>query len=88
MQSNHAQASFPLRASLLTAVFAVLALAAVPAARAQFNSPATTPVRDPAALKPPADARVAIIEFEDMECPDCANANVVLKDAAAKYNIP
>jgi len=88
MQSNHAQASFPLRASLLTAVFTVLALAAVPAARAQFNAPATTPVRDHAALKPPAGARVAIIEFEDMECPDCANANVVLKDAAAKYNIP
>jgi len=45
-------------------------------------------VHDPAALKPPAGARVAIIEFEDMECPDCANANAVLKEAAAKYNIP
>jgi len=56
--------------------------------RAQFNAPATTPVHDPAALKPPVGARVAIIEFEDMECPDCANANVILKDAAAKYNIP
>jgi protein-disulfide isomerase len=31
---------------------------------------------------------VAIVEFEDMECPDCANANPLLRDAAAKYNIP
>jgi len=88
MQSNHAQAVFPRRASLLTTVAAALALSIAPAARAQFNAPATTPVRDPAALKPPAGARVAIIEFEDMECPDCANANPLLREAAAKYNIP
>jgi protein-disulfide isomerase len=88
MHSTFAQASFTRRASLLTAILASFALSAVPPARAQFNAPATTPVHDPAALKPPAGARVAIIEFEDMECPDCANANAVLKDAAAKYNIP
>jgi hypothetical protein len=72
MHSTFAQASFPRRASLLTAIAAFLAFFAVPAARAQFNAPATTPVHDPAALKPPAGA----------------NANFVLKDAAAKYNIP
>jgi len=88
MQSNHAQAVFPRRASLLTTIAAALALSIAPAARAQFNAPATTPVRDPAALKPPAGARVAIIEFEDMECPDCANANPHHREAAAKYNIP
>jgi protein-disulfide isomerase len=88
MHSNLAQASLPRRATLLTAFVATLAIAAVPAARAQFGAAPTTPVRDPAALKPPAGARVAIVEFEDMECPDCANANVTLKDAAAKYNIP
>ena len=54
---------------------------------AQAQSP-TTQVHDPAALIPPAGARVAIIEFEDMECPDCANANPLLREAAAKYNIP
>jgi protein-disulfide isomerase len=80
--------SFPRRATLLTALVAALAIAAAPAARAQFSAPPTTTVHDPAALKPPAGARVAIIEFEDMECPDCGNANPVLKDAAAKYNIP
>jgi hypothetical protein len=36
-------------------------------------------VNDPSALKPPPGARVAIIEFEDLECPDCANANPLLK---------
>jgi protein-disulfide isomerase len=64
------------------------ALAIAPAAHAQFGPPPTTQVHDPAALKPPAGARVAIIEFEDMECPDCARANPMLKDAADKYKIP
>lgn len=74
------------------AVLAGLALAALvflPAVRAQFGAPSPgTQVHDPAALKPPAGARVAIVEFEDMECPDCARANPLLKEAAAKYNIP
>ena len=59
------------------------------AARAQFGAPeAGTQVHDPSALKPPAGARVAIVEFEDMECPDCSRANPVLKKAAADYHIP
>jgi protein-disulfide isomerase len=69
-----------------------LVLAAIllaPAARAQFAPPAPgTQVHDPAALRPPAGARVAIIEFEDLECPDCANANPLVKELAAQYKIP
>ncbi|MGA8043975.1 MAG: thioredoxin domain-containing protein [Terracidiphilus sp.] len=57
-------------------------------AHAQLGGPPTTQVHDPAALRPPAGARVAIVEFEDMECPDCAAANPLLKEAAAKYDIP
>ena len=57
-------------------------------AHAQFGAPATTRVLDPAALRPPAGVRVAIVEFEDMECPDCSRANPLLREAAAKYNIP
>lgn len=68
-------------------VAASLLMTAIPGGRAQFGPP-TTPVKDPSALKPPAGARVAIIEFADMECPDCANANPLLKEAVAKYNIP
>ena len=79
---------FPGRRVLSPAVLAALLISSGLGARAQFGPPATTPVKDPSALKPPAGARVAIIEFEDMECPDCANANPLLKEAAAKYNIP
>ena len=68
---------------------AALGLILVPAAHAQFAPPTPgTRVADPSALKPPPGARVAIVEFEDMECPDCARANPLLKEAAAKYNIP
>lgn len=67
---------------------AALALVAV-VNFAQFSNPApTTPVHDPAALRPPVGAKVAIVEFEDMECPDCARANPLLKEAATTYKIP
>jgi protein-disulfide isomerase len=72
---------------LLGLVSAALLLAAV-SAHAQFGAPPTTQVHDSSALKPPPGARVAIVEFEDMECPDCAAANPLLKDAAEKYSIP
>jgi protein-disulfide isomerase len=74
-------------ASGLTA--AVLFFAAAPSAHAQFAPTAPgTQVHDPSALKPPPGARVAIVEFEDLECPDCARANPLLKEASEKYNIP
>src|SRR5258708_30168703 len=65
------------------AAFLLLSGLTPPCAGAQ-----ATTVHDPAALKPPPGARVAIVEFEDMECPDCARANPLLKDAAAQYHIP
>jgi protein-disulfide isomerase len=67
-----------------------LSLAFAAPALAQFSNPESqvTPVHNAAALRPPAGARVAIVEFEDMECPDCARANPVLKEAAEKYHIP
>ena len=69
---------------------AAIALSALPAT-GQFAGPSaapTTPVHNARALRPPAGARVAIFEFEDLECPDCARANPLLREAAAKYNIP
>jgi protein-disulfide isomerase len=60
----------------------------IAAAHAQFGAPPTTQVHDPAALKPPPGARVAIVEFEDQECPDCAAANPLVKAASEKYGIP
>src|ERR1700761_4466555 len=54
----------------------------------RFAGAQATTVHDATALKPPAGSHVAIVEFEDMECPDCARANPLLKDAAAQYHIP
>jgi protein-disulfide isomerase len=74
---------------LLFLLAAALLLWSASSANAQFGAPpAGTQVHDPAALRPPAGARVAIVEFEDMECPDCARANPLLKQAAANYHIP
>ncbi len=56
----------------------------------QFSNPEpeTTVVHNARALRPPAGARVAIVEFDDLECPDCARANPVLREAVEKYHIP
>jgi protein-disulfide isomerase len=43
---------------------------------------------DPCALKPPKGADVALVEYEDLQCPDCARAAPLLKEAARTYNIP
>ena len=74
----------PLRFVLLAA--AVSLLAAVPAL-AQF-SPSQKPVADKTVLKPPPGTRVAIYEFEDLECPSCSLAAPLVHDAVRKYNIP
>jgi dipeptidyl aminopeptidase/acylaminoacyl peptidase/protein-disulfide isomerase len=77
-----------MRKSIPSLTFSVLLFTAVQL-HAQFAPPpASTPVHDSTALQPPAGARVALIDFEDLECPDCARANPLLEEAAAKYNIP
>ncbi len=43
---------------------------------------------DPSFLKPPAGAKVAIVEYEDLECPACAHAFPIVHQAAAHYHIP
>jgi protein-disulfide isomerase len=62
----------------------------LPGAHAQFSNPQTerTEVHNAKALRPPAGARVAVLEFEDLECPDCARANPVVKEAVEKNHIP
>jgi len=77
-----------LRASFLLSLAAATLLLASVVAHAQFGAPATTQVHDTAALKPPAGARVALVEFSDFECPDCGRAYPVLKEAIEKYKIP
>jgi len=41
-----------------------------------------------ALLKPPPGSKLAIVVFEDLECPDCARANPLLEEAARTYKIP
>jgi protein-disulfide isomerase len=84
--------------ALAAAVFAIAACKPAPdgaANRAEQPSAAepapaaqTTQVRDTTALRPPAGARIAIVEFADLECPACAAANPRVKAAVAQYNIP
>jgi len=44
--------------------------------------------QDTSALHPPPGAKVAIVEFADLECPSCAMRNPVILEAAEKYHVP
>jgi protein-disulfide isomerase len=79
--------------SLPARLFSALACAALlftlPPAHAQFSAPPPgTQIKDASALHPPAAARVAVVEFADLECPACAAANPVVKAAVEKHKIP
>ncbi|MFZ3213125.1 MAG: thioredoxin domain-containing protein [Terriglobales bacterium] len=63
--------------------FAALLLLLLMVVAAVADSP-----RDTRALRPPKGARVAIVVFEDLQCPDCARANPLLEEAARTYKIP
>jgi len=43
---------------------------------------------DTSVLRPPKGSKVALLVFEDLQCPDCARAAPLLHEAAKKYNIP
>lgn len=64
--------------------FAFLALMLPLAAVAQGSKGAG----DKSMLKLPPGARVAIYEFEDLECPSCSMAAPLVHEAVRKYNIP
>ncbi len=78
-----------LRAHALVSAFAAVLLA-LPAA-AQRIVPASDPppqFKDTSVLKLPSGDRVAIIEFEDLECPACAHAAPIVKTAIEHYHLP
>jgi len=68
----------------------VLLLGAGIAAAAQSSAPVNTvdPFRDTSMLKPPAGAKVAVWEFEDLECPACAFAYPIVRAAVEHYAVP
>src|SRR5471032_724923 len=49
---------------------------------------AVTHFSDTSMLKPPAGQKIAIIEWEDLECPACSHAFPIVHEAAKHYNIP
>ena len=54
---------------------------------AEANNPATK-FKDPSVFHPPAGAKVAITEWEDLECPFCSRAFPVVHIAAKQHNVP
>jgi protein-disulfide isomerase len=40
------------------------------------------------ALRPPKGSQVAIVVFEDLQCPDCRRATPLVEEAARTYKIP
>jgi protein-disulfide isomerase len=67
-----------MKRSLLLIASVVLGLSCVVSAQEPVN-----PV-----LRPPKGAQVAIVVFEDLECPDCRRAAPLLDEAAKTYKIP
>jgi len=67
-----------------------IALVSGLSASAQIAIPSSgaTAFRDTSMLKPPSGAKVAIIEFEDLECPLCAQVSPLVRDAMSHYHIP
>jgi len=43
---------------------------------------------DTSPLRPPKGSKVALVVFEDLECPDCARAAPVIAEAERTYKIP
>jgi protein-disulfide isomerase len=70
---------------LSAALFLSLA-AAAPAQTAVGG--AVSPFKDTSMLKPPPGVKVAIVEWEDLECPACARAFPIVHQAIAHYHIP
>jgi protein-disulfide isomerase len=73
---------------------AAIAIAMLPfAAMSGFGQTSAPPgtgetFKDTSMLKPPPGVRLAVIEFQDLQCPACAHAFPIVHAAAAHYNIP
>ncbi len=69
---------------------ASLAAVTTPAVSAQTSVPPNQlqAFKDTSLLKPPAGAKVAVIEYEDLECPACAHAFPIVHAAVNHYKIP
>lgn len=68
--------------TLLRIVF-LLTLAALATEALRAQTPAQSAI-----LRPPAGSKVALVEFADLECPDCSRAAPLLEEAHKTYKIP
>lgn len=59
----------------------IVILALVAFSKAGFSA-------DGSSLKPPSGAKVAVVVFEDLECPDCARAYPLVWDVANAHHVP
>jgi protein-disulfide isomerase len=66
------------RSVAIAAVILGMAAAAMAAGPGDINS----------VLRPPKGSKVAIVVFEDLQCPMCAQVSPLLVKAAEQYNIP
>lgn len=78
-----------------SALIAVLALTSLAVAQGPAKTKATkaaavtTVAHDKAsALKPPPGSKVAVVIFEDLQCPDCARAHPLVHEVAKAQNVP
>lgn len=71
-----------LQRPVAAAVFVVLFAATGFAQRANVNQDRIN------ALKPPVGAKVAIVLFEDLQCPDCARAHPLVKQVSEMHKVP
>jgi len=70
-------------------MFGLLVVFGVAGAQAQTAvGGAVSHFTDTSMLKPPAGQKIAIIEWEDLECPACAHAFPTVHAAIAHYKIP
>jgi protein-disulfide isomerase len=71
-------------------LFLAAALLFAAPAFAQMSAPPNTAnaFKDTSMVKPPAGSRVAVYEFEDLECPACSHAFPIVHAAVEKYKIP
>ena len=70
-------------------MFGLLVVFGVSGAQAQTAvGGQVTHFTDTSMLKPPSGQKIAIVEWEDLECPACARAFPIVHEAIKHYNIP
>jgi protein-disulfide isomerase len=57
-------------------------------AQRTVGQPQDTPFKDTSMIKPPPGQKIAIYEFEDLECPACGRAHPMVMAAIDHYKIP